>query len=250
MAKAIVLDARGHPLSGTDAARARRLVEQGKADLVSDDPLTIRLRYAVERPVHTAPEPDPTPGQGQRILLHVCCAPCATYTVQRLRALGFEVHGLWYNPNVHPYSEHERRRKTLVRYADEIGLPVIWTPGYDVLAYLRAIHGREGFGDRCHICYRLRLEQTARAAAERGFDAFTTTLLISPYQDQDAIQAIGRAMEAQYGVAFFYENFRRGWADHHRTVREHDLYSQRYCGCLFSEWEALDPTAETHQRAP
>ena len=250
VAKAIVLDARGRSLSSTDAARAQRLVRQGKADLVSADPLTIRLHRQVERPARAAPSPDPRPGEGKRILLHVCCAPCATYTVDRLRALGFAVTGLWYNPNIHPYSEHERRRETLARYADEIDLPVIWTPGYDVLAFMHAIHGHERFGERCRICYTLRLARTARAAAERGFDAFTTTLLISPYQDQEAIRSLGAALEARHGASFHFENFRQGWAAHHQAVRDHDLYSQRYCGCLYSEWEALDRGATTHPREP
>jgi predicted adenine nucleotide alpha hydrolase (AANH) superfamily ATPase len=248
MAKAIVLDARGRRLSDTAAERARRLVREQKADLVAADPLTIRLRYEVERPEHPARPPAAQPGEGKRILLHVCCAPCATYTVRRLRDLGFAVSGLWYNPNIHPFSEHERRRETLVRYADEIDLPVIWVPGYDVVAFMRAVHGRERFRHRCRVCYQMRLERTAQVAVERGFDAFTTTLLISPYQDQTAVRALGRAMQDRYAVSFYFESFRQGWAAHHQTVRDHDLYSQRYCGCLFSEWEALDSKAETNPR--
>jgi hypothetical protein len=250
MTRAIVLDARGRRLSSTDAERARHLVRQGAADLVSEEPLTIRLHREVDRPVRATPSPEARPGEGKQILLHICCAPCATYTVERLRALGFEVTGLWYNPNIHPYSEHERRRETLTRYAAEIDLPVIWAPGYDLVAFMRAIHGRERFRERCRICYKLRLEQAARTAAEGGFDAFTTTLLISPYQDQDAIHTLGAALAEQTGVSFFFENFRQGWAAHHQTVREHDLYSQRYCGCLYSEWEALDRSAPTYPRTP
>lgn len=184
----------------------------------------------------------------RRILLHICCAPCATYTVVRLRELAFAVTGYWYNPNIHPFSEHERRRETLTRYADEIALPVIWEPGYAPVEFLRAINEHERFGERCRICYRMRLEQTAQVAAREGFDAFTTTLLISPYQDQQAIKALGEAAAAQYGVAFFFENFRRGWAERSRMVREYGLYSQRYCGCIYSEWEALDRQATTSTR--
>ncbi len=96
---------------------------------------------------------------------------------------------------------------------------------------------------RCQVCYRLRLERTAQVAARKGFDAFTTTLLISPYQDQAAIRTIGQEMADVYGVEFYFENFRRGWAEHFQMTREHDLYSQRYCGCIYSEWEAQDPSA-------
>jgi hypothetical protein len=174
------------------------------------------------------------------MLLHVCCAPCATYSVKRLRELAFSVTGYWYNPNVHPYSEHEKRRATLVRYAAEIDLPVIWEPGYEMVDFLRVVVGHEAFRERCRRCYRVRLERTAETAAREGFDAFTTTLLISPYQDQDAIYAVGGELAERYGVPFYFENLRRGWAEHGQMVRDHELYSQRYCGCVYSEWEALD----------
>jgi predicted adenine nucleotide alpha hydrolase (AANH) superfamily ATPase len=248
MSKAIVLDVRGRRVSATSEVKALRLVREGKATIERDEPLTIRLSYEVAIPQAPQPEPERLPGEGKRILLHVCCAPCATYTVQRLRALAFDVTGLWYNPNIHPFSEHERRRQTLDAYAGQVGLPVIWEPGYDVVAYMRAIHGQEAFRVRCTACYRLRLERTARVAAREGFDAFTTTLLISPYQDQDRIAALGQAAGVASGVDFYFENFRRGWSEHHHLVREHGLYSQHYCGCLYSEWEALDRGATTYPR--
>jgi predicted adenine nucleotide alpha hydrolase (AANH) superfamily ATPase len=245
VSKAIVLDVEGRQLSSTSADKARRLIERGQATLVRESPLTVQLSYEVQLPSRPAPEPETLPGKGQSLLLHVCCAPCATYCVQRLRELAFCVTGHWYNPNVHPYSEHERRRQTLVQYAAQIDLPVLWEPGYEMVAFLRAVVGREAFRKRCRICYRLRLERTAQTAAREGYDAFTTTLLISPYQDQAAIQEIGQALAERYGVSFYFENFRRGWAEHGQMVREHELYSQRYCGCVYSEWEALDRSAST-----
>ncbi|MBN1937777.1 MAG: epoxyqueuosine reductase QueH [Anaerolineae bacterium] len=248
---AIVLDLNGQQVSSTSDEKARRLIEQGKATLVSDAPLTVRLTYAIDLPAKLAPEKPKPVGEGRRILLHICCAPCATYTAKRLRERklaefeAFDVTGYWYNPNVHPFSEHERRRETLARYAAEIDLPVIWEPGYEMVEFLRAVNGREQFGERCKFCYQMRLARTAQIAAREGFDAFTTTLLISPYQNQQAIKALGEAAAAQHGVEFFFENFRRGWAEHSQMVREHDLYSQRYCGCVYSEWEALDRKALT-----
>ena len=191
------------------------------------------------------PQPEALPGQGKRILLHTCCAPCATYTVKRLRELAFDVTGYWYNPNVHPFSEHERRRETLARYAAQIDLPVLWEPGYEVVPFMRAINGQERFRVRCPICYQVRLERTAQVAASEGFDAFTTTLLISPYQDQKTIREIGERAAAMHGLDFYFENLRRGWAEHGKMTREHGLYSQRYCGCIYSEWEALDRQAAT-----
>lgn len=244
-----MLDAKGRRLSPTDEANARQLVQQGKAELVRSSPLTIRLPYEVEVPSSES-EPERPPGEGQRILLHVCCAPCATYSVQRLRDLGFSVTGFWYNPNIHPYSEHERRRETLARYAAEIDLPVIWAPGYAVVDFIRAISGHERYRERCRICYEMRLDRTAQAASKHGFDTFTTTLLISPYQSQETIRAVGEAAADRHSVRFFFENLRRGWADHFEVVREHELYSQRYCGCIYSEWEALDRGADTYPREP
>ncbi|MEA3407404.1 MAG: epoxyqueuosine reductase QueH [Chloroflexota bacterium] len=242
MSKARVLDIRDRPLSPCAEGKARRLVEEDKADLVNEEPLTIRLHRAVDIP---KPKEEINPVKGKRLLLHICCAPCATYTVKRLRALGAEVTGHWFNPNIHPYSEHERRRKTLARYAKEIALPVIWEKGYEMPAFFRAVVGHETFHKRCAICYHLRLQRTAQRAAEEGFDFFSTTLLISPYQDQDSLRKIGEACGRQRGVAFYFENFRRGFAEHYELARAHDLYMQRYCGCIYSEWEAKDKNAST-----
>ena len=175
--------------------------------------------------------------QGKTILLHVCCAPCGTYTIDRLRSQGFQVTGFWYNPNIHPWQEHEKRREALAAYAEEVRLPMIWEPTYEMPLFLRAVAGKERFRQRCAICYRLRLEKTAETADKGEFDAFTTTLLISPYQDQKLIKTTGERMAAQHGLHFYFENFRRGWSERGRITREHDLYRQQYCGCIYSEWE-------------
>jgi len=179
-------------------------------------------------------------GQGRRLLLHICCGPCATYTVRRLREQAWDVTGLWFNPNIHPFSEHERRREALASFAEQVALPVQWEAGYEMPAFLRAVVGRERFRERCQICYRLRLERAAQVAAAGGYDAFSTTLLISPYQDQAGIRRIGEELGAAHGVAFYFENFRRGYAETPRLCATYGLYRQRYCGCLYSEWEALE----------
>jgi hypothetical protein len=168
--------------------------------------------------------------------------------VKRLREEGREVTGYWYNPNIQPYSEHEKRREALARFAEAVSLPVLWEPGYDILAFMRGIVEHERFRERCLICYRLRLEHTALRAAEGGFAAMSTTLLISPYQDQKAIYELGEEVAQAHGVVFYFENFRRGFAEHHRLAREYGLYCQRFCGCIYSEWEALDRQAATNPR--
>ncbi len=233
--KAIVLDAAGRPLSPCPAERALRLVASGKADLLSQEPLTIRLRRAVETP--PPPPPPEPPGRGRRILLHVCCGPCGTYPALHLRREEFAVTAFWYNPNIHPFSEHERRRNALRRFAQEEEVPLIEWPEYEMVAFLRAVVGPEAPGRRCRICYRMRLTRTAEVARREGFDTFTTTLLISPYQDEEAIREIGEEVGGEVGVPFYYERFRRGWSERGRLARRHNLYRQDYCGCLYSEWE-------------
>jgi hypothetical protein len=243
-----VLDGDGKRLSPCSEERAAALVAAGKARLVSESPQVIQIAAVV-----SLPQPQPPGAEsllGRRILLHICCAPCATFTAQHLGARGAAVTGYWYNPNIQPYSEHEKRRGTLARYAEEVGLSVLWEPRYDTVSFLRCVVGHEGPGERCALCYRLRLEQTASAAARGGFDLFSTTLLISPYQQVEAIRAIGEELSQCHGVSFYFENLRRGFSEHHRLAREHSLYQQRYCGCLYSEWESLDPAAPTRRRDP
>jgi len=230
----VVLDAGGQRLSPTTRERAEQLLAKGRARLLSEAPPVIQLTYAVSLP---HPPEEPLPGRGKRLLLHICCGPCAAYPIHRLREEGFQVTGFWYNPNVHPWREHERRRESAARYAQAVELPMIWAPGYEMVRFLREVVGHEEFGRRCRICYRLRLGRTAQVAAREGFDAFTTTLLISPYQDQEAIHRIGEEVGRIEGVAFYFENFRRGWSQGRHMARQHDLYRQQYCGCIYSEWE-------------
>ncbi|MBC7241120.1 MAG: epoxyqueuosine reductase QueH [Anaerolineae bacterium] len=187
---------------------------------------------------------------GQRVLLHICCGPCATYTVGRLRELGFQVTGFWYNPNIHPWQEHERRRESLAGFAEQVELPMLWQPGYEMPAFLRLVAGRERFRRRCAICYAIRLRAAAQQARADGFDAFTTTLLISPYQEQELIRRIGEHLAEREGVRFYFEDFRRGWAERGRLTRLYNLYRQQYCGCIYSEWERYQGEAcETYAPA-
>ncbi len=169
------------------------------------------------------------------ILLHSCCAPCATYTVKYLREQGFEVTALWYNPNIHPYLEHQRRFESMRMLNQKISLPLIETEAYDMIEYFRRVVGHEG--KRCADCYRLRMERTAEIASQRNFDMFTTTLLISPYQDHKLIDETGRRAAEEAGVEFYYHDFSDGFRESHRLAREMELYLQKYCGCVYSEWE-------------
>jgi predicted adenine nucleotide alpha hydrolase (AANH) superfamily ATPase len=122
-------------------------------------------------------------------------------------------------------------------------MPMMWWEAYEMPAYFRAVVGHETFRERCAICYRLRLERTAQAAQQNGFDAFSTTLLISPYQQQAVIRGIGDELAGLRGLEFYFENLRRGWSERGHMAREHQLYQQRYCGCIYSEYEAAERSA-------
>ncbi len=244
----VIWDTEGQILTPCSLEKARKLLDSGKAELVAEDPLTIRLLYRVERHERRRSQKTPLDGQGRSLLLHVCCGPCATYTVKRLRQENWEVTGFWYNPNIHLYAEYVRRYKSLERFADSVRLALIAESDYDMPLFLQQVAGQERFRQRCLVCYRMRLERTAMIARARGFEAFSTTLLISPYQDQDAIRRIGEGLAQEYGLLFHFENLRRGFSEHYRLAREHDLYMQKYCGCIYSEWEAQDQSAPTHYR--
>lgn len=171
----------------------------------------------------------------KKILLHCCCGPCTTYTFEWLSHNGFEVTGFWYNPNIHPFTEHQNRLESMQALAEQLKMPLILAEGYDMVKYFQAVVGKEA--NRCPVCYRLRLGEVARRAAEKGFSAFTTTLLISIYQEQELLRLIGEEAGQQHGVDFYYHNFREGFRESQTMAREHDLYRQKYCGCVYSEWE-------------
>ncbi len=173
----------------------------------------------------------------ETLLLHTCCGPCGTYSVDHLRRAGFALTAFWYNPNIHPFTEHRLRLESLRRFAQGAELPLIEAEGYDIPLYFRAVAGKESYGERCRECYRLRLGRTAREARARGIPTFSTTLLISPYQEHDLLREVGEEVGLAHGVAFHYEDLRPGFRESRRLARELGLFRQKYCGCLFSEWE-------------
>ena len=173
-----------------------------------------------------------------KLLLHVCCAPCSTYTLNRLREQNIDVSGYFYNPNIHPYREFKKRLTTLQDFAKSQDFPLTIESEYGLTEYLRKVVFKEK--QRCTICYDMRLEKTAMQAAESGADAFTSTLLYSRYQNHEAITNIGKKMAEKYGVEFYYADFREGWQEGIEKAIEMDLYRQPYCGCIYSEQERYD----------
>ncbi|MCE8424475.1 MAG: epoxyqueuosine reductase QueH [Candidatus Methanoperedens sp.] len=169
-----------------------------------------------------------------RILVHICCGPCFTYPDKRLVEDGHDVTGFFYNPNIHPYSEFKNRKTSLEKYAKIRGAQIIYRNDYELERYLR---GSLEAKDRCRFCYAERLRETAIAASSLGFDAFTSTLLISPYQKHEMLAAVGKEMADKYRIDFYYEDFRKGYKESRDLSRDLELYMQKYCGCIFSEKE-------------
>ncbi|GHU15162.1 hypothetical protein FACS1894163_00930 [Spirochaetia bacterium] len=178
-----------------------------------------------------------------RLLLHTCCAPCSVKCIDSLAEENIRPALFWYNPNIHPFTEYRERRDTLVKFAVDSGLELLSDDEYGLRPFVRGIYTKDAaeFADktpqRCTYCYRLRLEKTAARAAEAGFDYFSTTLLISPYQNHDLIRGIGEELGEIYGIKFLYRDFRPLFRAGQGKARELGFYMQKYCGCIFSEEE-------------
>jgi hypothetical protein len=169
-----------------------------------------------------------------KVLLHTCCAPCLIYPLEKLKEEGFSVTGFFYNPNIHPLAEYTRRKEALSALAPE--LEIIY-PEYSPREFFNAVNLKEEVLQRCALCWGLRLKKTAQTAKEKGFEYFTTTLLVSPYQDQELLKKIGNDAARDEGVKFYYADFRPGFRKAHDEAKAKGVYCQRYCGCLYSEIE-------------
>ncbi|MCK4546582.1 MAG: epoxyqueuosine reductase QueH [Candidatus Eisenbacteria sp.] len=171
------------------------------------------------------------------VLLHVCCGPCSTAVIERLRGK-FDLTLFFANANLHPREEYERRLEAARHVAARYEIPLVVADD-DHGAWLEAVQGleweKEG-GARCDICFQVRLEETAREAESRGMDWFTTTLSISPHKNAKRISEIGRRATMNRKVRFLDENFRKreGFRRSVKLSREMGLYRQDYCGCEFS----------------
>ena len=170
-----------------------------------------------------------------KILLHICCAPCAIMPVQTLRNKDFEVMGFFYRHNIHPYTECLKRQETLRKYAETAGLRVIYQEGYDMEGFIRNVVFREA--DRCNYCYHDRLRSTALVAKRGKFDFFTSTLLYSKFQKHELIKSMGESVGKSVGVPFYYADFRESWKEGIARSKEMGMYRQQYCGCIYSEKE-------------
>lgn len=178
----------------------------------------------------------------KKILVHSCCAPCSTFVYKALLEDGFNICGFFYNPNIHGAKEYHKRLKSMRRWGKIIKKRII-IPEYNIKDYFEAIfdfekeHHRTIERDkkrRCAVCFALRLKKTAQVAKKKKFDFFTTTLLVSPYQNQSLLWQIGSDIGAKVGIDFYFRDFRKGYLASRHLARTNNLYQQNYCGCFFS----------------
>jgi len=184
------------------------------------------------------------------ILLHACCGPCAIYPLSMIRAQGHEAQGYFFNPNIHPFKEFQRRLEALEIMSRQLDFTVDYERRYGLREFLRQTVFHED--SRCGLCYAMRLRPAAERAAALGADAFTSTLLYSRYQNHAEIKAQGEALAAEFGVAFYYQDFREGWQEGIDRSKAMGLYRQPYCGCIYSEQERYDKgwRKKTRQASP
>lgn len=174
-----------------------------------------------------------------KILLHICCAVCASVCVYRLREEGYEVHGLFYNPNIQPPAEYLLRLQAVEELARQENF-LLFTGDYDVHSWSKRVEGLEKEsegGQRCAECFRLRLQKTRETARAKHIPVFTTTLTVSPHKDARKINQIGQ--DAGNG-AFLARDFKKGdgFAQAAQLAKKYCLYRQHYCGCIYSRREA------------
>ena len=154
-----------------------------------------------------------------KLLLHTCCAPCSTYVVHKLREDGYDdITSLWYNINIHPYMEYKQRLETLKQYAEMIQLPLIIEDNYGLREFTKNV--AQNIDGRCVYCYEKRLDFAAKYASENGYDAFSTTLLVSPYQKHELLTNIAEEMAKKYHTTFLYQDFRPGFREGQQMARD------------------------------
>ncbi|MEK6564533.1 MAG: epoxyqueuosine reductase QueH [Candidatus Omnitrophota bacterium] len=172
-----------------------------------------------------------------KVLLHTCCGPCVIYPLEILRKEGFEVEGYFYNPNIYPQEEFLKRKDVFLGFAESEKLK-IHIPEYEQDEYYSAVTDNRK-PERCLSCWDLRLLKTAEFAKANNFSVFTTALLVSPYQDIEAINNIGQRISKHLGVEFLFRDFRAGFREAHNRARALGMYCQKYCGCKCSLEERM-----------
>ena len=181
----------------------------------------------------------------QKLLLHACCGPCSSYVLEYLSKY-FEITIFYYNPNISPESEFIKRVEELKKLISVMPLEnkvEVVVPDYDGKIFYETIKGheqdKEG-GERCYLCYKLRMENSCKYAKENNYDFFTTTLSISPYKNSDWLNEIGEDLEKEYDIKYLYADFKKknGYKRSIELSKIYNLYRQDYCGCVYSKYQS------------
>lgn len=180
----------------------------------------------------------------KKLLLHSCCGPCSSYVISYLIKY-FDITILYYNPNISPYDEYLKRKEEQIRIINELNSEYdniidIMDCDYDNDLYEEKIKGLEKEperGNRCRVCYRMRMEKTAKTAKENDYDFFCTTLSVSPYKNSTWINEFGKELENIHNVKWLYSDFKKkdGYKESIRLSQKYNLYRQNYCGCIYSK---------------
>ena len=181
-----------------------------------------------------------------KLFLHMCCAPCSIMCVEKLREKDIDITGFWYNPNIHPYIEYKSRRNAVIEYSKIVNLDVIYKENYGLREFCSATISN--LDNRCRFCYTKRLIETAKYAKENNYDAFSTTLLYSPYQKHEMIKEIAEKIAKEFEIDFYYEDFREFYREGQEKARKMEIYMQKYCGCIFSEEERYEKQIEKDKK--
>lgn len=181
-------------------------------------------------------------GKRPKLLLQVCCGPCSTEVIERLRE-HFNMDLYFYNPMIYPRAELDKRAENLKIVAEKANFEgEVIIPENDMSDFSEVAEKRKDdkeFGRACYDCYELRLSETARLAKEKGYDYFTTSLSISPYKNAQWLNEIGEKLEEKYGINYLYADFKKknGYKRSIELSKEYGIYRQDYCGCIFSKKE-------------
>ncbi len=170
-----------------------------------------------------------------KLLMHICCSNCSIYPLEHYLLKNIDIKGLWFNPNIHPYTEYTSRRESLNKLQKIWDLDIEYIDDYALDDFLQMVINKGP--DRCGACYSMRLEKTAETAKKMDLDGFTTSLLASPYQKFDMIIRRGKEIGKMHGIEFYAEDLRQGWGKSRDLSKELGLYRQKYCGCIYSEME-------------
>ena len=176
------------------------------------------------------------------LLLHSCCAPCSSYVLEYLSDY-FEITVLYYNPNIYPLEEYNKRKNEQIRFINEFKSKnkiSFLDCDYDNDIYDKLVKGLENEperGIRCHKCYRLRMEKTCILAKQNNFDFFGTTLTVSPYKNSSVLNEIGKSLQEEYNIKYLFSDFKKkeGYKRSIELSRIYNLYRQNYCGCIHSK---------------